>query len=65
MGTQNEVVAESIKSGVAKGYDLSDVAKPKTEAEARCEKLAEQVPHYYLLYLAILLYFFAFWFLSV
>lgn len=39
------MVAESIRSGIPKGYEMSDVAKPKTEAEARCEKLAEQVSH--------------------
>lgn len=45
MGTQNEIVSESIRTGVAKGYEITDVIKPKTESEVRCEKLAEQVSY--------------------
>lgn len=43
IGTSNAIVVESIKTGEAKGYELGVVAKPKSEAELRCEKLTAQV----------------------
>lgn len=39
IGTSNPVVKESIISGEAKGYEVAGAAKPKSDAEIRCEQL--------------------------
>ncbi len=39
IGTSNAIVRESIISGEAKGYEAAGAAKPKSEAEVRCEQL--------------------------
>jgi cell division protein FtsB len=39
IGTGNTIVVESVKSGEAKGYEAQGAAKPKSEAELRCEQL--------------------------
>jgi len=39
IGTSNSIVKESIISGEAKGYEVAGAAKPKSEAEVRCEQL--------------------------
>jgi hypothetical protein len=46
IGTTNAIVVESIKSGEPKGYDAAGAAKPKSEAEIRCEKLSTEVLQY-------------------
>eukprot|EP01036_Dinobryon_divergens_P061407 gene61407-81851_t len=39
IGTANNIVAESIRTGEPKGYDFAEAKRPKTEAEVRCEQL--------------------------
>jgi uncharacterized protein YlxW (UPF0749 family) len=39
VGTENAIVAESIRTGEPKGYANSSAIKPKSEAEVRCDKL--------------------------
>lgn len=43
IGTSNSIVAESIRTGEPKGYDASNMAKPKSDAEIRCDQLTEQL----------------------
>jgi hypothetical protein len=43
IGTGNEIVLKSVKTGEAKGYEHSTATKPKSEAEVRAEKLASQL----------------------
>lgn len=43
IGTTNEIVAESIKTGVPKGYENSTAVKPKSAAEIKCEQLTTQL----------------------
>ena len=39
VGTSNAIVKESIISGEPKGYEVAGAAKPKSDAEIRCEQL--------------------------
>jgi hypothetical protein len=39
IGTNNEIVVDSVKSGEPKGYNSAGVVKPKSDYEIRCEKL--------------------------
>jgi predicted RNA-binding protein len=41
IGTDNEIVVESIKTGEPKGYEHTSIRRPKTEAEIRCDQLTE------------------------
>ena len=43
IGTTNEIVAESILTGVAQGYKHSDAIKPKSDADIKCEDLSKKV----------------------
>lgn len=47
IGTSNQICVESIKTGEPKGYEILGAAKPKSEAEVRCEKLEVQVLEYH------------------
>lgn len=39
IGTKNQVVVDSVKSGEPKGYESSGMEKPKSEAEMKSEQL--------------------------
>lgn len=44
INTDNPIVAESIRTGEPKGYEMNDkVKRPKTEAEIRCEQLTKDL----------------------
>lgn len=44
VSTDNTIVAESIRTGEPKGYEMNDkVKRPKTEAEIRCEQLTKDL----------------------
>ena len=43
IGTTNEIVAESIRTGVPKGYETSTAIKPKSSAEIKCESLSTEL----------------------
>jgi hypothetical protein len=38
IGTKNEIVVESIKTGEPKGYEMSGQQRPKTDAEIRYQQ---------------------------
>ena len=43
IGTANVIVVESIKTGIAKGYEITDSARPKTDADLLNEELRKKV----------------------
>jgi len=43
IGTINQIVVDSIKSGEPKGYEVQGTLKPKTEIELRCEYLTKEL----------------------
>lgn len=43
LGTNNEIVVESIKTGVPKGYEMSDTTRPKSDADLLNEELKKKL----------------------
>lgn len=43
LSTNNQIVVESIKTGVPVGYEHSSMNRPKSDADVRCEALALQL----------------------
>jgi len=43
IGTTNEIVVESIKTGEPKGYQHADAKRPKSGADLKCEQLTQQI----------------------
>lgn len=46
LSTNNTIVYESVKTGEAKGYDVSGVVKPKSDIEIKCDFLSNEVVKY-------------------
>ncbi|CAE7690816.1 unnamed protein product [Symbiodinium microadriaticum] len=43
IGTANSIVVESIKTGIPKGYDVADTARPKTDVDLLNEELHKKL----------------------